>query len=184
MELSSKLQPGELLAVPCPALITGAGTGIGRAAALALAGEGFQLVLTGRRLGPLEETQRQTEAQGVRARAVIADIGKPDSVRALFAKRHKKTLGKVIDACTEALANGNTLFFFGNGGLEPQIHLAQILVTPHPDPNVRNLRSDKAQNPEQAKAKIAAIRRGISLKALIEEALRVALARKEDTDER
>ena len=35
--------------------------------------------------------------------------------------------------------------------------MAQILVTPHPNPNVRNLRSDKAQNMEQAKAKIAAI---------------------------
>ena len=29
---------------------------------------------------------------------------------------------------------------------EPQIHLAQILVTPDPDPNVRNLKNDKAQN--------------------------------------
>ena len=37
---------------------------------------------------------------------------------------------------------------------EPQIHLAQILVTPHPDPNVRNLKSDKAQNDEQARKKI------------------------------
>ncbi len=76
------------------ALITGAGTGIGRAAALALAGEGFQLVLTGRRLGPLEETQRAAEALGVRARAVIADIGKPDSVRALFAKT-KEAFGRL-----------------------------------------------------------------------------------------
>ena len=41
--------------------------------------------------------------------------------------------------------------------VEPQLHLAQILVTPHPDPNVRNLRNDKAQNDEQAKAKIRAI---------------------------
>lgn len=37
---------------------------------------------------------------------------------------------------------------------EPQVHLAQIVVTPAPDPNVRNLKSDKAQTEEQAKKKI------------------------------
>ncbi len=37
---------------------------------------------------------------------------------------------------------------------EPQIHMAQILVTPNPDPNVRNLKNDKAQDEEQAKRKI------------------------------
>ncbi len=37
---------------------------------------------------------------------------------------------------------------------EPQIHMAQILVTPAPDPNVRNLKNDKAQDDDQAKKKI------------------------------
>jgi peptidyl-prolyl cis-trans isomerase SurA len=37
---------------------------------------------------------------------------------------------------------------------EPQVHMAQILVSPNPDPNVRNLKNSKAQNEEQAKAKI------------------------------
>ena len=37
---------------------------------------------------------------------------------------------------------------------EPQIHMAQMLVTPRPDPIVRNLKSDKAQNDEQARKKI------------------------------
>ncbi|HTW67043.1 MAG TPA: peptidylprolyl isomerase [Bryobacteraceae bacterium] len=37
---------------------------------------------------------------------------------------------------------------------EPQVHLAQILVTPNPDPNVRNLKNDKAQNEEQARKKM------------------------------
>ena len=36
---------------------------------------------------------------------------------------------------------------------EPQIHMAQILVTPSPDPNVRNLKNDKAQDDEQARKK-------------------------------
>ena len=38
------------------ALVTGAGSGIGRAAAIALSRDGFSLVLAGRRAGPLEET--------------------------------------------------------------------------------------------------------------------------------
>jgi peptidyl-prolyl cis-trans isomerase SurA len=37
---------------------------------------------------------------------------------------------------------------------EPQVHLAQILVSPMPDPNVRNLKNDKAQNDEQARKKM------------------------------
>ena len=40
---------------------------------------------------------------------------------------------------------------------EPQIHIAQILVTPSPDPNVRNLKNSKAQNDREAKAKIEEI---------------------------
>ena len=40
---------------------------------------------------------------------------------------------------------------------EPQIHIAQILVTPIPDPNVRNLKNSKAQNDQEAKAKITDI---------------------------
>jgi peptidyl-prolyl cis-trans isomerase SurA len=40
---------------------------------------------------------------------------------------------------------------------EPQIHMAQIVVTPAPDPNVRNLKNDKAQNEEQARKKIESL---------------------------
>jgi peptidyl-prolyl cis-trans isomerase SurA len=40
---------------------------------------------------------------------------------------------------------------------EPQVHMAQILVTPTPDPNVRNLKNSKAQNDAEAKKKIDAI---------------------------
>jgi peptidyl-prolyl cis-trans isomerase SurA len=40
---------------------------------------------------------------------------------------------------------------------EPQVRMAQVLVTPVPDPNVRNLKNDKAQNDEQAKKKIEMI---------------------------
>ena len=68
------------------ALVTGAGTGVGRAAALALAGAGFDVVLAGRRAAPLEEVAREVEAKGRRALVVSADVGDPKSVAALFAE--------------------------------------------------------------------------------------------------
>jgi NAD(P)-dependent dehydrogenase (short-subunit alcohol dehydrogenase family) len=68
------------------ALITGAGGGIGRAAALALAKAGWHVAVTGRRQQPLEETAREIAALGRRALAVSCDVGDPQSVKALFAK--------------------------------------------------------------------------------------------------
>ncbi len=50
---------------------------------------------------------------------------------------------------------------------EPQIHLAQILVTPTPDPNVRNLKNSKAQNETEAKQKITDIERRLKQRARI-----------------
>ena len=66
------------------ALITGAGSGIGKHAALALFGEGYSLVLAGRRLARLEETLAAAGADGARALAVETDVGDPQSVAALF----------------------------------------------------------------------------------------------------
>ena len=66
------------------ALITGAGSGIGKHAALALLGEGYSLVLAGRRLARLEETLVAAEADGARALAVETDVGDPQAVAALF----------------------------------------------------------------------------------------------------
>jgi len=63
------------------ALVTGAGSGIGRATALALAGAGFTVVLAGRRLEPLEAAA--VEAGGV---AITSDVRDPESVAALFAE--------------------------------------------------------------------------------------------------
>ena len=66
------------------ALVTGAGSGIGKHAALALLGEGYSLVLAGRRLARLEETLAAAGADGTRALAVETDVGDPQSVAALF----------------------------------------------------------------------------------------------------
>ncbi len=68
------------------AIVTGAGTGVGRAAALALLAEGWSVALSGRRAEPLEETVRMAGEAGGRALAVPSDISDPDSVKALFAK--------------------------------------------------------------------------------------------------
>ena len=66
------------------AIVTGAGTGIGRSAALALLGDGWNVVLAGRRLEPLEKVAEESGA-GVRAFAVPTDVANPESVQALFA---------------------------------------------------------------------------------------------------
>jgi NAD(P)-dependent dehydrogenase (short-subunit alcohol dehydrogenase family) len=68
------------------ALVTGAGGGIGRAAALALAKAGWHVALTGRRQQPLEETAKEIAALDRRALAIPCDVGDPQSVKALFAK--------------------------------------------------------------------------------------------------
>jgi NAD(P)-dependent dehydrogenase (short-subunit alcohol dehydrogenase family) len=68
------------------AIITGAGSGIGRASALALLGEGYHVVLAGRRPEALAETAAQAERAGApgRALAVTTDVTEEASVRALF----------------------------------------------------------------------------------------------------
>ena len=67
------------------AIVTGAGTGVGRAASLALMKAGFTVVLTGRRIEKLQETQKLGENVG-KSLPVSADMTDPGSIAALFAK--------------------------------------------------------------------------------------------------
>jgi NAD(P)-dependent dehydrogenase (short-subunit alcohol dehydrogenase family) len=76
------------------AVVTGAGTGVGKASALALMKAGFSVALAGRRPEPLEATVKEAEAMGARALAVPTDVGDPASVRALF-ERVKETFGRL-----------------------------------------------------------------------------------------
>jgi len=67
------------------ALVTGAGTGIGRATSLALLRAGWAVALAGRRAEPLQAVVAEAGELGAHALAVPTDVGDPDSVKALFA---------------------------------------------------------------------------------------------------
>src|SRR4051812_19641783 len=76
------------------ALVTGAGTGVGRAASLALARSGYAIVLVGRRREPLDAVAEAAKAAGARTLAVPTNVGDPKSVAELFAKV-KATFGRL-----------------------------------------------------------------------------------------
>jgi len=76
------------------AIVTGAGSGIGRAASLALLREGWAVVLAGRRKDRLEATAAEGKASGAPTLVVPTDVGDPASVRALFA-RTRETFGRL-----------------------------------------------------------------------------------------
>jgi NAD(P)-dependent dehydrogenase (short-subunit alcohol dehydrogenase family) len=96
-------------------IVTGAGSGIGRAVALALLREGYSIVLAGRRREPLERTRAEAGPDGPRARAVPADVSDPASVQALF------------DAAKDAF--GRLDLLFNNAGTgAPAIPLEELTV--------------------------------------------------------
>ena len=76
------------------AIVTGAGTGIGRAVALALAAHGFDLALTGRRKPPLEEVASGVRAAGANAHVIPGDVTDLGHVRALV-REAADALGRI-----------------------------------------------------------------------------------------
>jgi NAD(P)-dependent dehydrogenase (short-subunit alcohol dehydrogenase family) len=76
------------------AMVTGAGSGIGKAVALAFLQEGYRVVLAGRRKELLEKAVAEAGAAGPRGLVVPTDVADPQSVRALFA-RTKEAFGRL-----------------------------------------------------------------------------------------
>ena len=76
------------------AVVTGAGTGVGKAVALALMGEGYATVLAGRRMEKLEETAKEGSSPSGRSLNVQTDVCDPQSIKSLFA-RTKETYGRL-----------------------------------------------------------------------------------------
>jgi len=95
------------------AVVTGAGSGIGRAAALALLGEGYKVALAGRRREALDETMKLAGDRAGNALAVVTDVSNPESVAALF------------DAVKQAYGRLDVLF--NNAGIgAPAVNLEDL----------------------------------------------------------
>jgi NAD(P)-dependent dehydrogenase (short-subunit alcohol dehydrogenase family) len=97
------------------ALITGAGTGIGRAVSLALAEEGYTVVVIGRRLEPLAQVADEVAKLGRRALAMTADVSNEESVRVLFS-RVEAELGRL------------DLLFNNAGTIAPPVPLEELTL--------------------------------------------------------
>jgi peptidyl-prolyl cis-trans isomerase SurA len=97
-----------------------------------------------------EEFQRQLNARKLTAEDLKAQLRRDLSVAKLFNKEITSQISIIDKDITDFYQSNKASFNLA----EPQIHLAQILVTPAPDPNVRNLKNDKAQDDDQAKKKI------------------------------
>jgi len=97
------------------ALVTGAGSGVGKAVALALLQDGYAVVLAGRRKERLEQAVAGAGPAGARALVVPADVSDPRSVRALFARTQE--------------AFGRLDLLFNNAGVNaPGIPLEELTV--------------------------------------------------------
>jgi peptidyl-prolyl cis-trans isomerase SurA len=100
-----------------------------------------------------EEFDKQLKEWGLKLDELKARVRKDESVKKLF----NKDITSKINITDADVAN----FYNANRGSfnfpEPQVHMAQILVTAQADPNVHNLKNDKAKNDDEAKRKMQAI---------------------------
>jgi len=107
-----------------------------------------------------EEFQRQLQSRKMTIEDLKAQLRRDLSVNKLFNKEITSHIN-ITDKDIADFYNANRASF---NLVEPQIHMAQILVTPAPNPEVRNLKNDKAQNDDQAMKKVqnllARIRQG------------------------
>ena len=97
------------------AVVTGAGTGIGKAVAVTFLQNGYRVVLAGRRREPLDQAIAESGASAEAALAVPTDVSDPESVGALFA-RARQTYGRVD-------------VLFNNAGVgAPAVNLEELTV--------------------------------------------------------
>ena len=75
-------------------IVTGAGTGVGKSASLALADEGWTIVLAGRRKDPIEAVANEIKSRGGNASAIVTDTSDTKSVKGLF-EETKRTFGRL-----------------------------------------------------------------------------------------
>ena len=87
------------------AIVTGAGSGVGRAVVIGLFNDGYRVVLAGRRAERLQQTLKESGGSESRVLAVPTDVSDPESVRALFAKTRD--------------AFGRLDLLFNNAGVSP-----------------------------------------------------------------
>lgn len=98
-----------------------------------------------------EEFQRQLDARQMTLEELKAQLRRDLSVEKLMNKELISQIN-ITDKDVSDFYNGNKAAF---NYPENNYHVAQIVVTPQPDPNVRNLKRDKAQNDDQARKKIS-----------------------------
>jgi peptidyl-prolyl cis-trans isomerase SurA len=97
-----------------------------------------------------EEFEKQLEARKLTAEELKAQLRRDLSIQKLFNKEITSHISISDQEITDFYNSNKDSFNLA----EPQVHIAQLLVTPHPDPNVRNLKGDQAQNDRQAREKI------------------------------
>jgi peptidyl-prolyl cis-trans isomerase SurA len=97
-----------------------------------------------------DEFDKQLTEQHMTADDLKAQLRRDLTVKKLINKEITSHIS-ITDAEVAAFYQANKDSF---NLAEPQVHIAQILVTPGPDPNVRNLKNSKAQNEAEAQAKI------------------------------
>ncbi|MBM3724509.1 MAG: peptidylprolyl isomerase [Acidobacteria bacterium] len=100
-----------------------------------------------------EEFSKQLEARKLSLEDLRTQLRRDLSIQKLFNKEITANVN-ITDQEVADFYNQNKSAF---NLPEPQVHMAQIVVTSNPDPNVRNLKNDKAQNDEQARKKILMI---------------------------
>ena len=100
-----------------------------------------------------EEFEKQLQNRKMTVEDLKGQIRRELSIQKLFNKEITSHI-TITDADVANFYNSNKASF---NLAEPQVHMAQVVVSPNPDPNVRNLKNDKARDEEQARKKIQSI---------------------------